>query len=208
MTETGYAKGTCQNCGGHLEFPAAGIGLTADCPHCGNQTILSSRPLDPAAPTGNSPAQPKRKFPVLLVSVILILISAAAGAALYWFKKEGSHPPVTTRAILSIPTNSEIPKKLSPAPEAADLFSAGQVMLQKTEGSTLIYAVGTVRNNSSRQRFGVKIELNLLDAQDDKIGTASDYRAILEPHQDWQFRALLTPSKVAKAVVMKIEEQK
>ena len=68
--------------------------------------------------------------------------------------------------------------------------------------------MGTVKNNSDRQRFGVKIELDLLDAQDNKIGTTSDYIAILEPHKNWQFRALLTQPKAVKANVAKIEEQK
>jgi hypothetical protein len=106
------------------------------------------------------------------------------------------------------PAHSEIPKPPSPAPETNDLLQAGPVSLQKTEGSALIYAVGTVRNNSDRQRFGVKIELDLLDSQDQKIGTAGDYIAILEPHKDWPFRALLTQPKAVRVTVAKIVEQK
>ena len=208
MTETGYAKGTCQNCGGHLEFPATGLGLTIDCPHCGRQTILTSLPVVPAALDGNSPAQPKRRFPVLLSLALLILVVAATDAAFYWDKKTAPHPPVSTRAMAPTPTNSEMTNGSSGTPEANDRLQAGPVTLQKTDGSALVHVVGTVKNNSDRQRFGVKIELDLLDAQDNKIGTASDYLAVLEPHQDWQFRALLTQPKAVKVRVARIEEQK
>ena len=117
-----------------------------------------------------------------------------------------SFPPVSTQTAPPTVANPEIPKP--PAPEEKDLLPAGPVTLRKAEGSALIYAVGTVRNNSDRQRFGVKIEPDLLDDQDHKIGTASDYIAILEPHQDWPFRALLTQPKAMEAKVAKIEEQK
>jgi hypothetical protein len=126
---------------------------------------------------------------------------------LYWFKKSET-PPVSMQTAPPAPAHSEIPKPPSPAPETNDLLQAGPVSLQKTEGSALIYAVGTVRNNSDRQRFGVKIELDLLDSQDQKIGTAGDYIAILEPHKDWPFRALLTQSKAVRVTVAKIVEQK
>jgi hypothetical protein len=132
--------------------------------------------------------------------VVLILTLAATGVALHGFKKTRTTPLTLT------PT--EIPKETSPAREEPDRLLAGSVTLQKTEGSALIYAVGTVRNNSDRQRFGVRIELDLLDNQDRKIGTAGDYIAVLEPHKDWQFRALLTQHKAVKANVAKIEEQK
>jgi hypothetical protein len=53
----------------------------------------------------------------------------------------------------------------------------------------LVYAVGTVKNDTARQRFGVKIELDLIDAQDNKIGSASDYIEVLEPGKEWQFNS-------------------
>jgi hypothetical protein len=208
MSDTGYAKGLCQRCGGHLEFPTTGLGLTVDCPHCGGQTTLISGPPDIAASDGKSPARPGSKAPVLWGLAVLILILAAASVAFHWFNQTGTTPPAATMAAPSPVTNSEVPPAPSPAPEANDLMVAGPVRLQKTEGSGLVYAVGTVKNNSDRQRFGVRIELDLLDEQDNKIGTAGDYIAVLEPHKDWPFRALLTQPKAVKAMVAKIEEQK
>ncbi len=200
MRDPGHIKGQCQTCGGHLEFPASGMGMTVDCPHCGVRTTLVPEPPDGATPTANPPARPKSKHPLLWGSAFLSVALATAGVAHHWSKKTEAVPPTST--------HTEIPKAIPPAGEETDRLQAGPVTLQKTEGSALIYAVGTVRNNSDRQRFGVKIELDLLDDQDHKIGTAGDYIAILEPHQDRPFRALLTQPKAAKVKVAGIEEQK
>jgi hypothetical protein len=208
MSDIGYLKGQCENCGGHLEFPAAGTGLKIDCPHCGVQTTLTNNPPVEAARTEDFPAGPKSKFSVVGGSIILILIMAAAGGAFYWFKKPESDPPGLLPTAPPATTPAEIPTPAPPSPATNDLLVAGPVTLQKTDGSALVYAVGTVKNNSDRQRFGVKIELDLLDAQDNKIGTTSDYIAILEPHKNWQFRALLAQPKAVKANAVEIEEQK
>lgn len=208
MSDAGYLKGHCENCGGHLEFPTDAMGLTVDCPHCGSRTALVSQvPPDPTPP-GNSLARPKSKHPILWGSIVLSLMLAAASVAFYWTKRPGASPPTAVIAAPPTVTNSEVSNLPAPAPETNDLFAAGPVTLQKTAGSALINAVGTVRNNSDRQRFGVRIELDLLDAQNNKIGTADDYIAVLEPHQDWPFRALLTQPKAVMAKVARIEEQK
>jgi hypothetical protein len=208
MNDAGYLKGPCQNCGGRLEFPAAGIGTTVDCPHCGGQTILGADPVGPATPAGELPARSKRGIPVALVSVVLILVLATAGMALYRINKTGAGQPASTLSPPPIAAKTGIPKMPASATEGGDLLQAGPVTLQTTEGSALVYAVGTIRNNSDQQRFGIKIEVDLLDERDQNIGTAGDYLAILEPHKDWQFRALLTQPRAVAAKVSKIEEQK
>src|SRR5580765_2603178 len=40
MPEPGYISGSCESCGGHIEFPADGLGLSVSCPHCGQLTTL------------------------------------------------------------------------------------------------------------------------------------------------------------------------
>jgi Zn-dependent protease with chaperone function len=40
MAEPGYFTGACEKCGGHIEFPAEGIGLSISCPHCAQETAL------------------------------------------------------------------------------------------------------------------------------------------------------------------------
>ncbi len=71
----------------------------------------------------------------------------------------------------------------------------------------MIYAVGTVRNTSDHQRFGVKVELDILDAQGNKLGTATDYTQVMEPGKEWKFRALVTDRKATAAKLAAIKEQ-
>jgi hypothetical protein len=204
MSDVRYLKSPCQKCGEHIEFPAVGIGVTIDCPHCGQKTTLVSTSSAVAAtpPPETSGAKIKRKFPVVSVSIFLVLILAVTGASFYWSKRHNSHGlSVTHRA------NNTAPKPAQAVERHGD-FVVGRIQFEKTEGSGLVYAVGTLKNKSARQRFGVRIELDLLDKQENTIGSASDYIAILDPHKDWQFRALLAEPKAVKVRVKNIEEQK
>ena len=37
---SGFVTFPCNNCSGHVEFPAEGVGQTIACPHCGLDTLL------------------------------------------------------------------------------------------------------------------------------------------------------------------------
>jgi uncharacterized paraquat-inducible protein A len=52
MESTKHLKGLCAHCQAPLEFPALSIGLTGQCPHCGQMTelLLAPPPLDDASP--------------------------------------------------------------------------------------------------------------------------------------------------------------
>ena len=88
----------------------------------------------------------------------------------------------------------------------ADL-KVGPITLEKARGSSLVHAVGVLKNDSDHQRFGVNIELELSDARGNKAGTARDYRTVIEPHQEWRFRALLLDSKAVSARLDRIREE-
>jgi len=93
------------------------------------------------------------------------------------------------------------------APKSIDDLKVSPIVLRKTSGSSLVYAIGTVRNESDQQRFGVTVELDLLDPAGKKIGTAKDYAKVIEPRKDWRFRALVVAPKTASAKLAKIREQ-
>src|SRR5262245_7329258 len=60
MSESEFQKCSCQKCGGHIEFPSRGLGLTIDCPHCGDKTTLCrlAPAVYPAPATTNPPPPP------------------------------------------------------------------------------------------------------------------------------------------------------
>ena len=74
------------------------------------------------------------------------------------------------------------------------------------KGSRLVYVTGVLKNDSDHQRFGVRVELDLLDAATNKVGTATDYRQMLEPRATWQFRAIVTDRRAAAAKFAGVKE--
>lgn len=74
------------------------------------------------------------------------------------------------------------------------------------KGSRLVYVTGVLKNDSDHQRFGVRVELDLLDAATNKVGTATDYRQMLEPRATWQFRAIVTDRRASAAKFAGVKE--
>lgn len=157
-----------------------------------------------ATPSEKSPAKLKRRSPIAVGSILVVFILIAAGAMFYRSKIQNLTSIPSPNAATSAQTNPVIPDAV---PKFND-FDIGQITLKKVEGSGLVYAVGTLRNKTDRQRFGVRVQMDVLDEQDTKIGSASDYIAVLEPRKDWQFRAMLTETKGVKVKLTSIEEQK
>jgi hypothetical protein len=195
MSNSEYQKCACLNCGGNIEFPSGRAGELVDCPHCGGQTKLVSAPENPGA-------LPTRKSANVIGAILLVLILVVVGELYYRLKAKQSALPalVLTPAI----TNVFIPKAF----QDFDDFKISKITLKKSEEGGLVYAFGVVKNDTNRQRFGVKVTLDLHDAKDATIGSTSDYLAVLEPHQGWHFKALLTDPKAVSAVLARIEEQK
>jgi hypothetical protein len=70
----------------------------------------------------------------------------------------------------------------------------------------LVYAVGAIHNKSNRQRFGVKVELDLYDDKNARIGSATDYAQVIEPGKDWKFKAMVTEPNAVRAEMAAITE--
>lgn len=200
MSRVHYLKCSCQQCGEHIEFPEDGLGMTILCPHCGNQTRLVAEKV---------PVSPQKKILLTISILAIVCVLATAGAVLYLSKKLTTESPgSSTTPASTATTESPSPAPLPPGFTVMNDFQVSKVTLKKTEGTSLVYAMGTVKNDTNRQRFGVKVQLDLLDDQDQKIGSTSDYIQVMEPRKEWRFRALLTNPKAASARLVAVEEQK
>jgi hypothetical protein len=118
--------------------------------------------------------------------------------------RQKQHAPAVASAFEA--TNATEPSNTPTSVSSQSDLSVSEITLQKTTGSSLVYAVGTVKNSSNRQRFGVKIQLVLLDVAGQKVGTATDYRQIMEPMGQWQFKALVVDSKAVSVQIESIKE--
>jgi|SRR5579862_393801 len=202
MNRTKYLKGECQHCAGHLEFLADHIGMTVPCPHCGQETEL----LLPQPPEQSS--IPRRAIIWTVVAVVVLGLGLmAALIALQRAQKWAEDQKRQNTVVMAskAPSNS-LPQSPDTNSTANAELQASEVSLEKAPGTSLVYAVGTIKNNSARQRFGVKVELDLSDATGQKTGTATDYHQVLDPGAEWQFKALVVDSKTKSAKVASIHE--
>lgn len=192
MTDQQFFKGACQTCGGAIEFPATADGMTVECPHCHQQTEL--RRVE----------KPTRNVTRLLVFAVAGL--ALAFGILFFLKSPGGGPVRSLPVVLSnaIPAIAEPARPKSPE----DLKVTGAVSVEKAKGSRLAYVMGTLKNDSDHQRYGVRIELDLFDQNGNKLpAQANDYLQSLEPRKEWKFRALVLDAKAVSAKVAAIKEE-
>lgn len=199
MTSSDHFKCECQHCQGHLECPAEAAGQTIECPHCGKTTELSAA----TRPTPVSGAAKKLLFAgIVLVALIL--------AGMVWANRhakqtERLRQEAEAAARLAARQTAEAEARARD-PLAREGWGISAILLEKKPGSTIIYAVGTLTNETDRRRFGVKLQLDLFDAAEQKIGGAKDYQAAIEPRGRWQFSALVVDARAVTAKVAAIEE--
>ena len=183
------------------------------CPHCG--AVMDEKAIacpqcgtDPAGAPDDSMKEKGKALPIAITLMVLGL--GAGGFFLFQKNKNADSSPVAaappaTNAVITRkqPETNAIPVK---APKSLADLKADAVTLDKAKDGNLVYATGTLRNDSEYQRFGVKIEIELLDAAEKKVGTATDYIQVMEPRTDWHFRALVNDSKTVKGRVASIKE--
>jgi hypothetical protein len=201
MSNNHFIKGECRHCAGHLEFPADAAGETVACPHCGQPTVLAA---------GTAEQKRTRLFWLGVLLTVVVMLNALA--AVYFLTGQPAHqPPAETKpaAVPATPAPAAVPAPPPPPAyaEQTNEFGISPLKLETTPGSSLVYVTGTVRNLADRQRFGVKIEFQLLDTNDLAIGRATDYQSVLEPQGGWSFRALVMESKAVSARFSAISEQ-
>jgi hypothetical protein len=202
MPEAKYLRCTCASCGGHIEFPADGIGMTIPCPHCGCETELTlSEPEGSSAPFSRS-----FKWVIAGLVIIVVGIAGISGAWIMAQKLRKKSHDLPARSQSSVPPNSTL-RAPSAAAYVSNNFSVSGVKIEKVPGSKVEYAVGTAKNQSGQQRFSVTIELDLFDSAGRRIGAARDYCDMVEADGEWHFRALLLQARVASARVTSIWEK-
>jgi hypothetical protein len=214
-----YLTCVCKECGNSIEFPASSARDTISCPHCGEWTELVG-PEEPAEESSSINLLSLALWialPIILLVGVVVFVhhknsSTAENKPLPPIVKETVKPapPVVIAPTNGTPTNdtsdvTQAPAK--PRPKAFSDLKVSPVVIEKPKEGKLIYAMGTVTNDSDYQRFGVKVQLDLIGVQGGKIGTTQDYISILEPHKEWHFRALMTEPKAVAARVGTLKEE-
>lgn len=231
MSEPGFIKCPCRHCGGRIEFPTQAIGMTVDCPHCGQKTLLGRAastakpaPATPAlaAAADTAPASTSPRRPLAVLAAVGVLLAAAGGV--WWWLQRAPAPEETPSqpasfkgkmtAMESAETDGSAASPAPPAapagkarPKSAEDLKPGPVTLEKARSGSLIYAVGTLRNESDHPRYGVRVEIGLTDAKDRPVRAATDYTQTMEPRAEWRFRALVLDATAAAGKVTSVKEE-
>jgi hypothetical protein len=205
MNTTKYLKGECSECHGHIEFPAEAAGTVTECPHCGKPTelLLAMPPEEPSV---------GRKALVWLMIALLIsgLGLAGALAALKLAQKrvaaQKEQAEATALAAAAAAKEAKAAAQAVEDPSVKAGFQVSAIRLEKTPGTSVVHAIGTLTNATTRQRFGVRIKIDIFDAAGQKLETAADYQSVLEPNGEWQFTAPVIESKARSAKLAAIKE--
>ena len=206
MTRTKLLKGECQHCAGHLEFPAEMAGLSTECPHCHQQTDLLLT-VPPEEPTVRRGTIVWAIIGVVVLSFGLIAALVALKRAERWAARQKRQPELSTSNNISSDQKTENGKEAAAATSEQNGFAVSAIRLETAPGTSRVYAVGTLKNKEDRKRFGVKVEIDLFDATDQKLGVATDYRAVLESGAEWSFKALVLDTKATSAKIASIKEE-
>src|SRR5208283_2266131 len=115
---TTHFKCACQNCGGHIEFPAGGVGQTILCPHCGWQTILQATlgatGDNAAASPSNPQSRPRARF--FVVGLAVAVLAAAGGAGTWYFLTHRPAPALSPENTIPAQAAPSAPAAVAPAP--------------------------------------------------------------------------------------------
>jgi hypothetical protein len=188
MSKNKFLNGQCQHCGGPLRFPAESIGQTTNCPQCSQHTelLLAAPPDEPTVPM---------KTIAFTVIAVLVLIGGLIAAMIAVKRLQRTAEQRKTAVA---------PATLPGAPGQAG-FQVTAITLEQATNGPAIYAVGSIRNETNRRRLGIKLELELLDAAGNRVGTVTDFHPGLEPRAEWRFKSLVTFPRSASARFVSIK---
>jgi hypothetical protein len=204
-----FAKCACEHCGGRIEFPVHGAGQKISCPHCNWPTLL----LTQSAPVEVGGGRVARKRIYAVFAFAACVVAAAGGGVYFYLNSKVLQQQVVTPLgpdqshTNAVASASVAPPKRKPPTDPWHGLKASKVALEKKGDSQLVYATGTLTNDTTRQRFGVKVELEVLDAHRNKLGSATDYTEVIEPGKEWKFRALVTAKSATAAKLTSVKEQ-
>ena len=192
MNRTKQLTGVCQQCGAPIRFAAELVGTTTQCPRCRQQTELFLAPVEE-----ESPISRKRKIWVIIAIVILVVGVVGPLAGLKHFKKLAAGKRAQAAAAAGA-------RAAGAAAQAG--FGVSAIALENASGNAPLEAIGTVTNTAGRQRFGVKLEIDLLDALGRRVGSATAYMDRIETGAQWEFRAPVSERKAVSARLASIKE--
>ena len=197
MSDQEYLKCNCTYCGGHIEFPADGVGATIACPHCGFKTVLQI----PPSPSDAAPEEKKSGARTLIIVGVVVLIAAIPLGAKFLkskgkadsAKQSSTATATNTPVEPPAPVEKVLPPKLRFQTNGLEVYT---YKIQTVKEGKLTFVIGSMTNHTDNKFFNVKVEFALLAKDNSTAGKATDLVNTLLPHRTWDFKALIVPKGV------------
>jgi len=227
----------CPHCGKSTRTvaPAPSANPSPIQPKAAPVTRANTAPSPSAQPRPvPAPPRPKsRASGVLLIGASFVVL--ALGSYAYWrvgystagqklraesspvAANSSSNPPATVinenTSVVSVSNTPPPPVSVTTSTSMVPTndFKIGDLTFQRpkgTKGSKVTYVVGTLENTSAQPRFGIRLELDLLDRTGAKIDSARDYCETIAARQTWSFRAMVLDSNAVTAKLAAIKEDR
>lgn len=216
MSASPYLKCRCQHCRGRIEFPIEGVGTAVACPHCGVETDLTL----PIHDGDVEPAERRARAWAIGGVIVLVLLLVAAFVAVHLLQNIAPRVRQTRaissgqRATMKPAAAATISSATATTGEIIDTagwlrtngLAISSIDLDPQPGTALTYVTGTVVNLLPRQRVGVVVDLQLLDANGNGLGKIRAHRALLEPSARWDLRAAVPNPESKSARITAVRE--
>jgi hypothetical protein len=86
-------------------------------------------------------------------------------------------------------------------------FEVTDYKIERLEGRSLVYVVGTVTNGTPKQAFSVRVNFDLTSKDGEATGTATDYVQSIPSGDAWNFRALVLDTNAVNAKLSALEKE-
>ena len=179
--------------------------VSQECPGCGLEVSIVAEECP-----GCGAKLKKKALPWIPVAAAAAVVLLIGGGIAFFMMKKGT-PSAAEAVAGSEPVEAAPDNRFSMSEERKVTLSGKFELLsyevEKIEGRSLIYVIGTVTNGTPQQAFGVKVTFDLKDAAGGDAGTATDYLSALPSGDAWEFRALVLDTNAAKATLSALEKE-
>ena len=209
----------CARCGEKSQLPAESKDLelrplapldekpAKKCPFCGFRML-------PEEEEGSWCAEElrktrRRKYLVASVGGVTAIATIAVGWSLWMRHAKHRAETLNGPALTPAAAFSKAPLVQPPTHPAKSIgnLKIGKFFLETDQkGKGPAVATGKILNDSDNMHFGVKVDLDVLDAAGAKIGSVSDMITQLGPRDNWNFIAAVTNANAASVRFAAIKE--
>ena len=151
----------------------------------------------------------RRKYVVASVGGITAIAAIAVGWSLWARHAKHRAEILNGPALAPAAAFSKAPLAQPPTHPAKSIsnLKIGKFFLETDQkGKGAAVATGKILNDSDNMHFGVKVDLDVLDAAGAKIGSVSDIITQLGPRENWNFIASVTNANAASVRFANIKE--